>query len=106
MKKFLIGMGLFFLLLAGLGFFGMLGPTASESMLHNLWWLDDEQNLVHFAGYAKYIGFYPTPGVLEAFSDELTKFVRSKGAVQFPLDTPIPYGLIKRMVQYRIKNIQ
>ena len=66
----------------------------------------DGKNLIHFAGYAKHIGFYPTPGVLEAFSDELTKFVRSKGAVQFPLDKPIPFGLIKDMVSYRVKALK
>ncbi len=50
-------MGLFLLILAALGFFGVLGPTADESALHNLWWLDDEQNLIHLAAGLACFGF-------------------------------------------------
>ena len=61
--------------------------------------------LVHFAGYVRHIGFYPGAAGIANFIDELAKFKTSKGAVQFPLDRPIPYDLIRRMVQYKLEEI-
>ncbi len=58
--------------------------------------------LVWFGGHAHHIGFYPTGAGIEAFKDELTAYNRSKGAVQFPLDRPIPYGLIRKIVRARV----
>ncbi len=58
--------------------------------------------LVWFAGHNTFIGFYPTGEGIEEFKGELTAYKFSKGAVQFPLDQPIPYDLIRRMVKYRV----
>jgi uncharacterized protein YdhG (YjbR/CyaY superfamily) len=40
----------------------------------------------------------------KAFAEELSKFKQGKGSVQFPLDKPIPYDLIKRIVEFRVKE--
>lgn len=58
--------------------------------------------LVYFAGYAKHIGFYPTGSGIAAFKKELSDFKGSKGAVQFPLDMPLPLRLITKIVRYRV----
>jgi uncharacterized protein YdhG (YjbR/CyaY superfamily) len=58
--------------------------------------------LVYFAGYAQHIGFYPTGSGIAAFTKEIEKYKHSKGAVQFPLDKPIPVTLIKQMVKFKI----
>ncbi len=60
--------------------------------------------LVWFAGYARHIGFYPTPAGIEAFEADLAGYRRSKGAVQFPLGKPIPYELVSRVVKFRVEN--
>jgi uncharacterized protein YdhG (YjbR/CyaY superfamily) len=60
--------------------------------------------LVWFAGHSTFIGFYPTGEGIEEFKGELTPYKFSKGAVQFPLDQPIPYDLIRRMVKYRVER--
>ncbi len=60
--------------------------------------------LVYFAAYARHIGFYPTSSGIEAFKGELAKYKSSKGAVQFPLVDPLPVGLIRRMVTFRVKE--
>jgi uncharacterized protein YdhG (YjbR/CyaY superfamily) len=60
--------------------------------------------LVWFAGHSTYIGFYPTGEGIEAFKDELTPYKFSKGAVQFPLDQPLPYDLIRRITKYRLER--
>lgn len=61
-------------------------------------------NLVHFAGYEKHIGFYPTPSAIIAFKEQLLPFKTSKGAVQFPHEKPLPLELIKEMVLFRVKE--
>ncbi len=59
-------------------------------------------NLVHFAGYAKHIGFYPGPSGIDAFKSELSKYKYAKGSVQFPMEEPLPVDLIKKIVQLRV----
>ena len=60
--------------------------------------------LVYFAGFKNHIGFYATPTGHAEFADELAKYKQGKGSVQFPLDKPIPYSLIKRIVLFRVKE--
>lgn len=59
-------------------------------------------NLVHFAAYKKHIGFYPAPSGIAAFQEELKIYKTSKGAVQFPIDRPLPLDLIKQIVAFRV----
>jgi uncharacterized protein YdhG (YjbR/CyaY superfamily) len=61
-------------------------------------------NLVHFAAYKNHIGFYPAPSGIEAFKRELSPYKWSKGAVQSPLDKPIPLDLVKKIVVFRVKE--
>ena len=63
--------------------------------------------LVYFAGYANHIGLYPTGTGIKAFEAELAgRFTWSKGAVQFPLDQPLPLDLVVRMVRFKIDDNQ
>jgi len=61
-------------------------------------------HLVHFAGYAKHVGFYPVPSGVEAFKEELKPYKTGKGSVQFPLDRPLPADLIRRIVEFRVEE--
>jgi uncharacterized protein YdhG (YjbR/CyaY superfamily) len=63
-------------------------------------------NLVHFAAFKKHIGFYPVPTGIEAFKNELSVYEGGKGSVKFPLDKPIPFDLISRVVKFRVKENQ
>jgi len=62
------------------------------------------RNLVHFAAFKSHIGFYPIPSGIEAFKEELSPYKQGKGSVQLPLDEPIPYDLVERIVKYRVKE--
>jgi len=62
--------------------------------------------LVYFAAWKNHIGFYATPSGNAAFKKELSKYEGAKGSVKFPLDEPIPYALIKKIVLFRMKEIQ
>ena len=64
------------------------------------------KNLVHFAGFARHIGFYPTPSGIEAFAPEIAGYVQGKGSVQFPLDRDLPEELIRKIVRLRVKETQ
>ena len=59
-------------------------------------------NLVWFGAHKHHIGFYPMPSGTEAFNKELSAYKRTKGAVQFPLDKPMPYELISQIVKFRV----
>jgi len=80
-------------------------PRAVEAMRYGIptFRLHDK-NLVHFAAFKKHIGFYPTPSGIEAFKKELSKYKGAKGSVQFPIDSSIPYDLVRRIVVFRVKE--
>ncbi|MCB9677715.1 MAG: DUF1801 domain-containing protein [Alphaproteobacteria bacterium] len=61
-----------------------------------------KKNLVHFAGYARHVGFYPGPSGIAAFADELAAFESAKGSVRFPNDQPLPLDLVRRIVAFRV----
>jgi len=80
-------------------------PKAEEKMSYAIpTFFLGGKNLVHFAAFAKHIGFYPAPSAIAAFAKELKAYPTSKGAVQFPLDKPLPLTLISKMVKYRVKE--
>jgi uncharacterized protein YdhG (YjbR/CyaY superfamily) len=64
----------------------------------------DGKYLIYFAAFQKHIGLYPAPRSSEEFKAELARYAGGKGTVQFPLDRPIPLGLIRRIVKFRIKD--
>jgi len=61
--------------------------------------------LIYFAAYKKHIGLYPAPRGSEEFKKELSAYEGGKGTVKFPFDKPIPFGLIRRIVKFRMKGI-
>lgn len=77
-------------------------PQAGEKISYRMPTFTLHGNLVHFAAHQNHIGFYPTPSAIEAFRDELSVYEKSKGAVRFPLDKPLPLDLIHRMVTFRV----
>ena len=79
-------------------------PEAQETINYQMPTFTLNGNLVYFAGFKNHIGFYPTPTGIEAFKDELSAYKGAKGSVQFPLDQPMPLSLIRRIVEYRVKE--
>lgn len=59
---------------------------------------------MHFAAFKNHIGFYPTSSGISKFKNELSSYEISKGTVRFPIDEPIPFDLVKRIVKYRAKE--
>ncbi len=79
-------------------------PDAGETIRYRMPTFTLNGNLVHFAAFKKHIGFYPTPTGTEAFLKDLAVYESGKGSVRFPLDKPIPYDLIRKLVAFRVKE--
>lgn len=77
-------------------------PDAEEKISYQMPAFALKGNLVYFAAFKDHIGFYAMPSGNEAFRRELSKYDGSKGTVQFPLDKPLPLGLITRIVKFRV----
>lgn len=79
-----------------------LAPDATEKFAYGIPTFFLNGNLVHFAGYARHVGFYPGASGIAAFAHEFTGYKSAKGSVQFPLGEPLPTDLIRRIVEFRV----
>jgi uncharacterized protein YdhG (YjbR/CyaY superfamily) len=79
-------------------------PEAKETIKYQMPTFTLKGNLISFAAYKKHIALYPTPEGDERFNLELSTYKTEKSTVRFPLDKPIPYDLISRIVKYRIED--
>jgi uncharacterized protein YdhG (YjbR/CyaY superfamily) len=79
-------------------------PDATEKISYQMPTFYLKGNLVHFAAFKEHIGFYPVPSGIEKFKKELSVYKQGKGSVQFPLDQPMPYELITKIVKFRVKE--
>ena len=77
-------------------------PKATEKISYQMPTFYLKGNLVHFAALKNHIGFYPTPSGVQAFIKETAKYASTKGAIQFPLDEPLPLKLVSKIVKFRV----
>jgi uncharacterized protein YdhG (YjbR/CyaY superfamily) len=80
-------------------------PTAEESISYQIpTFVLCGSSLVHFAAFKNHIGLYPRKATIAKFKKELSRYEQSKGTIRFPLDEPLPRGLISRIVKFRVKE--
>ena len=79
-------------------------PGATEKISYSMPAFAQEGVLVYFAGWKNHIGFYPFMTGINAFKKELSLYEGAKGSIKFPLDKPLPAGLISKMVKFRVKE--
>ncbi|MBC8060796.1 MAG: DUF1801 domain-containing protein [Clostridiaceae bacterium] len=77
-------------------------PDAEEKISYQMPTFAFHGNLVHFAAYKNHIGFYPAPSGIDEFKKELSEYKGAKGSVQFPIEKPLPYELITKIVNFRV----
>lgn len=79
-------------------------PNSEEVMSYGMPAYKENGVLVFFAGYKNHIGFYPTGKGIEAVAADLQTmgYKWSKGAIQFPINEPLPYDFIEKIIQIRI----
>lgn len=78
-------------------------PEAEETINYQIPTFKFNGNLVHFAAFKNHVGFYPGSEAIKVFKKEIASYKSSKGAIQFPIDRPMPLTLIKKIVKYRVK---
>ncbi len=79
-------------------------PDAEEAIKYQIPTFTLNGNLLSFAAYKKHIGLYPVPAGTEKFQKELSVYKAAKSTVRFPLDKPIPFDLISKIVKFRVKE--
>lgn len=80
-------------------------PGATEAISYQIPTFKIGGNLVHFAAFSRHISFFPTSSGVEKFKRELEAYETSKGTIRFPLEKPIPYGLISKITKFRVKEV-
>ena len=79
-------------------------PDAEENIGYMMPAFRQHRNLVYFAAWKKHIGLYPPISGDKAIEKAIARYAGPKGNLQFPLDEPIPYKLIERIVKLRVKQ--
>ena len=79
-------------------------PDAKEKISYSMPAFEQNGIVVYFAAFKNHIGLYALPSGHEAFKEELSKYKSGKGSVQFPLNAPIPFDLITKIVKFRVKE--
>jgi uncharacterized protein YdhG (YjbR/CyaY superfamily) len=81
-------------------------PEAQEVISYRIPTFRLNGNLVYFGAFKDHIGFFPTSSARENFDKELSKYEGGRGTIKFPLDEPIPYDLVRKIVKFRVKENQ
>jgi uncharacterized protein YdhG (YjbR/CyaY superfamily) len=80
-------------------------PEATEKISYGMPTFYMNGNLVHFAAFKDHYSFYPSPsGIDDFFEKELAPYRTGKGTLRFPIDKPIPWKIIQKVIQFRVKQ--
>ena len=80
-------------------------PDAIESIAYKMpAYKMNGKPLIYFAGFKNHIGLYATPSAHSEFKDVLSGYKQGKGSVQFPINQPVPFDLIRKIVKFKVKE--
>ena len=85
---------------------GLVPPAADETISYQMPTFRYKGNIIHFAMNKNHLGLYPGPAAIEHFITKLKNFKTTKGAIQIPLDQPIPTQLITDIVNFNIDKLK
>ena len=83
---------------------GHAAPDARETISYQMPAFKQHGILVYFAGWKKHVGLYPPISGDKSLEKAVARYAGPKGNLQFPLNEPIPYDLIERIVKLRVKQ--
>jgi uncharacterized protein YdhG (YjbR/CyaY superfamily) len=84
----------------------VLIPGSNECISYSMPCLKlNNKPVVYFAAYKTHIGFYPTAKPIAHFKDKLHLYKHSKGAIQFPINQPLPTELIKEIIEFKVNSL-
>jgi len=81
-------------------------PAAMEIISYKMPAFKMNDIVVWYGAFKHHVGFFPTAKAIEEFKNDLSKYKASKGTIQFPFERPLPLGLVKKIVKFRVKEIQ
>jgi uncharacterized protein YdhG (YjbR/CyaY superfamily) len=81
-----------------------VAPDAKETISYQIPAFTLSGALVYFAAFKNHIGFYPPVSGNARLEKAISPYAGEKGNLRFPLDQPVPYGLIERIVKFRVKQ--
>jgi len=79
-------------------------PGAEEKLSYGMPYYGYHGRLIYFAAYQRHIGLYVMGGAKKAYAKELKKYQTSKATLRFPIGSPLPLALVKKLVRYRVKE--
>ncbi len=79
-----------------------LPAEATEVISYRIPAFNYQGPLVWFAAFSSHCSLFPGASVIKAFKDELKGYQTSKGTIHFPVDKPLPAGLVKKIVRARM----
>jgi uncharacterized protein YdhG (YjbR/CyaY superfamily) len=85
-------------------FIKSVAPEATEKISYGIPTFYLNGNLVHFAAFKDHYGFYPTPSGIDEFEKELAPYRSGKGTLRFPVNKPLPWKIIKKVIHFRVKE--
>ncbi|MDR2658854.1 MAG: DUF1801 domain-containing protein [Spirochaetaceae bacterium] len=77
-------------------------PEASEKISYGMPTFYLNGNLVHFAAFKDHYGFFPSPSGIDAFKNELAPYRTGKGKLRFPIDKPVPWDIVQKVIHFRV----
>jgi uncharacterized protein YdhG (YjbR/CyaY superfamily) len=81
-----------------------IAPKATEKISYGIPTFYLNGNLVHFAAFKDHYSFFPSPSGIDEFEEELAPYRSGKGTLQFSFNKPVPWKIIKKVVQFRVKE--
>lgn len=87
-------------------FIHQTAPEATETINYQMPTFRLQGNLIHFALHKQHLGIYPGPEAILHFQEELSPFKTTKGAIQIPLDSPVPTALLEKILHFNMQRLQ
>lgn len=82
-----------------------VAPDAEETISYEMPTFQlDGSYLIYFAGWKNHISLYPVPSTEKTLHEELAPYLSGKGTAKFPLKKPVPYDLVEKIVEYRLRE--
>jgi len=79
--------------------------SATETISYQMPTFRFHGNLIHFAMNKQHLGLYPGPEAIAHFAEQLRAFKTSNGAIQIPIDQPVPETIIRAIVAFNVEKL-
>ena len=83
-----------------------VAPQAEEAIKWGTPFFVEPRFLFAFSAHKAHCNFAPSPAALEAFREELADHETTKNFLQIPYDQPVPEDLIRKIAEYRLRNVR